>query len=165
MLLEDVQVKRSTDKNTNKVLNNVWKVIGPGGGGGVLKPTVSPFDENFVITHCDMTAAYVSLDGGMNWNMKNLDNVPEDIEFDPADPKTVYIATKGFLYSEDRGSGISMLLRSVDKGGKWRIIFPDVSKSKKVERLQSTNLKPSEIIDGALDGTIQKVKVDLKLSD
>jgi len=32
-----------------------WKVIGPGGGGGVFLPTISPFDENLVLTHCDMT--------------------------------------------------------------------------------------------------------------
>ena len=137
-----------------------WSVIGPGGGGGVLKPTVSPFDENFVMTHCDMTAAYISHSGGKNWEMKNLWNVPDDFEFDPIDPNTVYIATRGFLYSEDRGSGISLLLRSDDRGEKWRIIFPDVSRTKKIERLQSTSIKASEIIDGALDGTIQKVRVD-----
>jgi len=137
-----------------------WSVIGPGGGGGVLKPTVSPFNENFVMTHCDMTAAYVSHNGGKNWEMKNLYNVPDDFEFDPDDSNTVYIATRGFLHSEDRGSGISMLLRSVDKGSTWQIIFPDVSKTKKNELLQSTFLKPSEIIEGALDGTIQKIRVD-----
>jgi photosystem II stability/assembly factor-like uncharacterized protein len=144
-------------------LNNTsgqWTIIGPGGGGGVLKPTISPFNENFVFTHCDMTAAYVSHDGGLDWKMKNVWNVPDDFEFDPVDSNTVYIATRGFLHSEDRGSGISLLLRSEDKGEKWKIIYPDVKRSRKVERLQSTNLKPSEIIEGALDGTIQKVKVD-----
>ena len=137
-----------------------WKVLGPGGGGGVLKPTVSPFDENFVMTHCDMTAAYVSHDGGKNWKMKNLGNVPDDFEFDPADPNTVYAATRGFLHSEDRGSGISMLLRSDDRGSSWRIIFPNVERAVKVERLQSTSLKPSDIMAGAINGTIQKVRVD-----
>jgi hypothetical protein len=151
---------KTIDNNINKIQEKGWKVIGPGGGGGVLKPTVSPFDENFVLTHCDMTAVYVSIDGGKNWKVKNLWNVPDDFEFDPADPNTVYAATKGFPYSEDRGSGISLLLRSDDKGEKWKIVFPDVSKSKKVERLQSTNLKASELIEGALDGTIQIVKVD-----
>ena len=145
----------------SKLGNDIsWRVIGPGGGGGVLKPTVSPFDENFVMTHCDMTGVYISHNGGRNWHMKNLWNVPDDFEFDPVDSSAVYIATRGFLHSEDRGSGISLLLRSDDKGEKWRIIFPDVSKSKKVERLQSTSLKPSDLIDGALNGTIQKVKVD-----
>lgn len=112
------------EKSKEQLLSHEWKVIGPGGGGGVLKPTVSPFDENFVMTHCDMTAAYVSLDGGRNWKMKNLGNVPDDFEFDPVDANTVYIATRGFLHSEDRGSGISTLLRSDDKGVTWRIIFP-----------------------------------------
>jgi photosystem II stability/assembly factor-like uncharacterized protein len=160
LLIEGCSGNRAAGDIKGVSENNTWKVIGPGGGGGVLKPTISPFDENFVMTHCDMTGAYVSLDGGSNWKMKNLGNVPDDFEFDPVDPDRVYIATRGFLHSEDRGSGISMLLRSDDKGGKWRIIYPDVSRSKRVERLQSTSLKPSDLIDGALDGTIQKVCVD-----
>lgn len=139
----------------------VWNVIGPGGGGGVMKPTVSPFDEKMVMTHCDMTAAYLSTDGGENWEMKNLWNVPDDFEFDPVDSATVYVATKGFRYGEDRGSGFSMLYRSIDKGRNWEIVFPDVKKARKgFENLQSYDLKPSQVIDGAFDGTIEKVAVD-----
>ncbi len=138
-----------------------WEVIGPGGGGGVMKPTISPFDENFVLTHCDMTAAYLSTDGGKNWDMKNLWNVPDDFEFDPADPNTLYVATRGFRYGEDRGSGFSMVYRSSDKGVHWKIVFPDVKKAGKgFEKLQSYDLNPSEVIDGAIDGTVEKVAVD-----
>src|SRR4051794_23869843 len=32
-----------------------WKVIGPGGGGTMISPTVSPHDPNVVVEHCDMT--------------------------------------------------------------------------------------------------------------
>jgi photosystem II stability/assembly factor-like uncharacterized protein len=162
VLFETGCIKNTSDQQNNTDSEQTeWKVIGPGGGGGVLKPTISPFDENFVMTHCDMTAAYVSLDGGENWNMKNLWNVPEDFEFDPGDPNTVYAATKGFRYGEDRGSGLSTLLRSVDKGKSWEIVYPDVSKAKKeLEWLQNYDYLPSEIIDGAIDGTIEKVAVD-----
>ena len=139
---------------------NSWRVIGPGGGGGVLKPTVSPFDDNFVMTHCDMTAAYLSLDGGENWKMKNLWTVPEDFEFDPVDQHTVYVATRGYRHSEDRGSGLSLLYRSENQGESWRIIYPDMDRAKEIDRLQNTDYLPSEIIDGALDGTIDKVVVD-----
>lgn len=139
---------------------NQWRVIGPGGGGGVLKPTVSPFNENFVMTHCDMTAAYVSHNGGQSWKMKNLWNVPDDFEFDPVDSNRAYIATRGFLHSEDRGSGISLLLSSDDRGESWKIIYPDISVAKKVENIQSSSIMPSEIIKNAVDGTIQKVEVD-----
>lgn len=146
--------------NQDKAGLNEWRVIGPGGGGGVLLPTISPFNESFVLAHCDMTGMYITLNGGESWKMKNLWNVPDDFEFDPVDSNSLYVATRGFLHSEDRGSGISLLLRSDDRGEHWRIIYPDVAKSKKVERLQSTSLLPSEIIDGAPDATIQKVKVD-----
>jgi photosystem II stability/assembly factor-like uncharacterized protein len=137
----------------------IWTVLGPGGGGGVMKPTVSPFNEDLVLTHCDMTATYLSHNGGKSWKMKNLWNVPDDFEFDPVDSNTVYAATRGFIHSEDRGSGISLLLKSENSGEKWRIIYPEVTKIKQVEMLQSTSLMPSSIIEGAIDGTIQKVKV------
>lgn len=152
--------KQSVSDGRTGTVQNSWKVIGPGGGGGVLKPTISPFNPNFVLAHCDMTGTYVTTNGGMSWKMKNLWNVPDDFEFDPSDSSTVYVATRGFLHSEDRGSGISLLLRSSDKGETFTIIYPDVKKSKKIERLQSTGSKPSDLIEGALDGTIQKVKVD-----
>ncbi len=152
-------IKKAVDENANIGQENSWRVIGPGGGGGVLKPTVSPFNENFVMTHCDMTGVYISQNGGQSWKMKNLWNVPDDFEFDPSDSATVYIATRGFLHSEDRGSGISLLLRSEDSGERWRIIYPEVSESGKVGKLQSTGLLPSALIDGAIDGTIQKIKV------
>ncbi len=140
--------------------DDAWRVIGPGGGGGVMKPTISPFDENIVMTHCDMTAAYLSLDGGENWKMKNLWTVPEDFEFDPVDPATIYVATRGYRHSEDRGSGLSILYRSVNRGESWKIIYPDMDKAKDIDRLQNSDLLPSGIIEGALDGTIDKVSVD-----
>jgi len=138
--------QRNSMDEGEKPQTGQWKVIGPGGGGGVLKPAVSPFNEDFVLTHCDMTAVYVSHNGGQTWKMKNLWNVPDDFEFDPVDSNIVYAATRGFLHSEDRGSGISLLLRSEDQGESWQIVYPEVAKSKKVEKLQSTSIMPSEII-------------------
>ena len=161
MLISSCQNRSDTLGQVNIISGSkTWKVIGPGGGGGVLKPTISPFDENFVMTHCDMTAAYLTLDGGENWKMKNLWTVPEDFEFDPVDQQTLYVATRGYRYSEDRGSGMSMLFRSENRGETWRIVYPDLERVKKSERLQNSDYLPSEIIDGALDGTIDKVKVD-----
>lgn len=137
-----------------------WRVIGPGGGGGVSKPTVSPFDEKLVLTHCDMTGAYITHDGGESWRMFNLWTVPTDFEFDPLDPNTIYVATRGYRHSEDRGSGLSMLFRSRDRGQRWMIIYPDIEKAVKVKNLQSKDLLPSEIIPGAFDGSIDVVQVD-----
>ena len=107
-----------------------------------------------------MTGAYISHNGGTDWRMFNLWTVPDDFEFDPVNPNTVYTATRGYRYSEDRGSGLSILYRSEDKGKHWRIIYPDVSKAKNVSKLQGTDYLPSEIIEGAFDGSIEKVEVD-----
>jgi photosystem II stability/assembly factor-like uncharacterized protein len=137
-----------------------WQVIGPGGGGGIFLPTISPFDPKIIMTHCDMTAAYITYDGGENWRMLNLWTVPTDFEFDPVDPNTIYAANRGSLHDEDRGSGLGLLYRSEDQGKRWRVIYPDISKAKPVEKLQSQDLLPSQIIEGALDGTIQKICVD-----
>lgn len=151
----------STEKQPDSK-QQAWKVIGPGGGGGVFLPVISPFDENIVLSHCDMTGAYISYNGGTNWRMFNLWTVPVDFEFDPVNPSTIYTATRGYRHSEDRGSGLSALYRSEDNGKHWRIIYPDVSsaRNKKLRNLQSTDLLPSQIIDGAFDGTIEKVQVD-----
>lgn len=161
LLIAACDIKNQTmDQEESPMASKPWTVIGPGGGGGVLLPTISPFDENLLLTHCDMTAAYISKDGGQNWRMFNLWTVPDDFEFDPVNPNTIYTATRGYRYSEDRGSGLSILYRSEDQGGRWRIIYPDIRKAKKVKNLQATDLLPSEFIEGAIDGCIDKVKVD-----
>ncbi|MEO6961729.1 MAG: hypothetical protein ABIY90_07170 [Puia sp.] len=137
-----------------------WRVIGPGGGGGVFLPTISPFDDQLVLTHCDMTGAYISHNGGKDWRIFNLWTVPNDFAFDPVNPNVLYTATHGYRYAEDRGSGMSMLYRSEDKGKHWRIIYPALNEIKKADHLQSLDLLPSQIAVGAWDATIEKVAVD-----
>jgi hypothetical protein len=39
-----------------------WTIIGLG-GGGTMMPTISPHDPKIVVEHCDMTGAYITLDG------------------------------------------------------------------------------------------------------
>ncbi|HLA40529.1 MAG TPA: hypothetical protein VJ417_11045 [Candidatus Glassbacteria bacterium] len=137
-----------------------WEVVGPGGGGGMFLPTFSPHDKNLILEHCDMTAAYISQDGGSSWRTLNLWNVPEAFEFDPKDPEAIYVAVRGFSYSEDRGSGLSVLYRSQDRGKTWQAVYPDVSKAIFQGELQAEDLLPSQIVDGAFDGTIERVQVD-----
>jgi len=150
----------TTKELPDTLKKQAWKVLGPGGGGGVFLPTISPFDENIVLTHCDMTGAYISYNAGNDWRMFNLWTVPVDFEYDPVNPNTIYTATRGYRYSEDRGSGLSIVYRSEDKGKHWHIIYPDVSKAKRVDRLQNKDLLPSQIVEGTFDGTVEKIEVD-----
>jgi hypothetical protein len=67
-----------------------WTIIGPGGGGTMIAPTISPHDPNIVVEHCDMTGAYITHDGGRSWRMFNLRSVVSVFAFDPRNPRVIY---------------------------------------------------------------------------
>ena len=49
-----------------------WTILGPGGGGTMVDPTISPHDSRLVVERCDMTGAYITTDAGSSWRMFNL---------------------------------------------------------------------------------------------
>src|ERR1700733_14749620 len=51
---------------------DAWKIIGPGGGGTMASPTISPNDPKVIVLRCDMTGAYITHNGGLSWRMFNL---------------------------------------------------------------------------------------------
>jgi len=92
-----------------------WRIIGPGGGGTMIAPTISPHDANLVVEHCDMTGAYITHDGGLSWRMFNLRAVVNTFAFDPKNANVIY-------------AGNAALWRSEDQGRSWSMIFPDPHK-------------------------------------
>src|SRR5712691_11219499 len=102
-------------------LTSVWaerpgnfRVIGPGGGGAMFNPTISPLDVNTVLVSCDMTGSYITHDGGQTWRMFSLRGVVDFFVFDPLDPKTMYAHAAG-------------LWRSTDGGEQWNLVYPSPS--------------------------------------
>jgi photosystem II stability/assembly factor-like uncharacterized protein len=91
---------------------DAWRIIGPGGGGTMIAPTISPHDSNIVLEHCDMTGGYVTLDGGLSWRLFSLRTVIETFAFDPQNAKIIY-------------AGNAALWRSEDTGRTWRMLFPN----------------------------------------
>src|SRR5881227_2091631 len=104
-----------------------FRIIGPGGGGAMFHPTVSPHDLNTVLASCDMTGAYISHDGGRSWRMFNLGGPMAFFIFDPVDPKIIYAKTAAGPPSmkHDRPPSSSALFRSVDSGITWRRVRTD----------------------------------------
>jgi photosystem II stability/assembly factor-like uncharacterized protein len=96
--------------------NDAWRVIGPGGGGTMIGPTISPHDPNLVVEHCDMTGAYITTDGGLSWRIFNLRGVANTFAFDPGDAKVIY-------------AGNYALWRSEDGGKTWSMVLPDPSRN------------------------------------
>ncbi len=103
--------KKPAVSNAGSSAGAAWKVIGPGGGGSIFEPTVSPFNPEHAFVRCDMTGSYVTRDGGANWRMFNLRGVVLDFEFDPLDSLTVYACNSG-------------LYRSTDGGVRWSLLHP-----------------------------------------
>ena len=68
-------VERTTGNATAGPRLDRWEIIGPGGGGTMTHPTISPHDPNVVLVGCDMTGAYITYDGGESWRMFNLGTV------------------------------------------------------------------------------------------
>ena len=89
-----------------------WRIIGPGGGGATMLPTISPHDPRVVLVACDMTGAYVTENGGDSWRMFNLGTAVSSFAFDPTDRNVIY-------------AGTAALWRSADRGRTWRMVFPD----------------------------------------
>ncbi len=93
-----------------------WKVFGPGGGGTMIAPTISPHDSRLVVEHCDMTGGYVTHDNGQSWCMFNLRGGINVFAFDPAAPSVIY-------------AGNAALWRSSDFGRTWKMLFPSPARN------------------------------------
>src|SRR5450755_3564381 len=88
-----------------------WRIVGPGGGGSLFLPTVSPHDSRTALAACDMTGAYLTHDGGATWRIFNLGEPVQFFLFDPIDAKVIYAKALG-------------VFRSGDGGEAWRRFFP-----------------------------------------
>jgi len=81
----------------------------------MFAPAISSADPNLMMVNCDMSAAYLSTDGGQNWKMLHYDQVRGNIScrpaFHPTDPRTIYAASgsEGIKVSHDQGAHWDLL--------------------------------------------------------
>ena len=84
-----------------------WEPLGLSGGGGMFSPAISPADPNLMMLNCDMSAAYISEDGGHHWRMIHQAQLRTDTQcrlgFHPSDHNVIYASSSGRLkISRDR---------------------------------------------------------------
>jgi photosystem II stability/assembly factor-like uncharacterized protein len=128
-----------------------FKVVGPGGGGAMFHPTVSPHNPNTVLIACDMTGAYITHDGGKSWRMFNLRGVVDFFAFDPKDSKTIYAHATG-------------LWRSTDGGEQWDLVYPHPSAIKGV-KMSSDHSDEAIVADPDTLGRISALAIDPENTD
>src|SRR6266550_445375 len=123
-----------------------FKVLGPGGGGAMFNPTISPHDPNTVLVSCDMTGAYITHDGGQSWRMFNLRGVVRFFVFDPLDPKVMYAQATG-------------LWRSTDAGDTWKLVYPKPEKITTIV-MRADHADEKLVADPDPLGTISAMAID-----
>ncbi|MHB8900858.1 MAG: WD40/YVTN/BNR-like repeat-containing protein, partial [Thermoguttaceae bacterium] len=78
-----------------------WEPIGLSGGGGMFTPAISPADPDLAMLNCDMSAAYLSHDGGRNWRMIHQAQLRTDTRcrpaFHPTDRNVIFASSSGQL--------------------------------------------------------------------
>src|SRR5437588_3686960 len=89
-----------------------WEPVGLSGGGAMFTPAISPLDANLMMLNCDMSAAYLSEDGGHSWRMLNHLQLHSDTEcrpaFHPVNRDIIFASSGGELrVSRDRGKTFS----------------------------------------------------------
>jgi len=99
-----------------------WRRLGPGGGGSMFNPTVSPHDPNTAIVTCDMTGQYVTRNGGRSWRMCHLMVWCDCFAFDPVDAKRIYAGSNA-LYATD------------DFGESWQMVWPGAHEKRETHLL------------------------------
>lgn len=123
-----------------------WQVIGPGGGGGIFSPTISPHDTKSVLASCDMTGAYVSHDGAQSWRMFHLGGSVSFFLFDSIDPKVIYVKTSAGVaqMAYDRSVSSSALFRSADAGMTWKLLRADSASKQPSGSMTALAVDPSD---------------------
>lgn len=123
-----------------------WQTIGPGGGGALFLPTVSPTDPNRVLVACDMTGAYISDNAGQSWRMFNLRGRVRFFAFDPHDASVIYAASVG-------------LWRSADAGRTWQLAYPNPKSITGIARAND-HAGESLMTNGQSSGQITALAID-----
>lgn len=74
-----------------------WKPIGIAGGGSLFAPAISPVSPKRVMINSDMSAAYLSADGGHSWRMIHHAQLGGNTRcrpvFHPLDENTIFAAS------------------------------------------------------------------------
>jgi photosystem II stability/assembly factor-like uncharacterized protein len=130
---------------TNPSFDPHFRPVGPGGGGALFAPAISPHDPRRLLVACDMTGSYISHDGGESWRMFNLQGQVRFFVFDPKDRNVLYAASVG-------------LWRSTNGGETWNLIDPDPERVTAIQ--QTSDDAEVSLVTASPHGAVTALAVD-----
>jgi len=86
-----------------------WTPSGICGGGAMYSPAISAVDPKMMMINCDMSAAYLTYDGGHTWRMQHYSQINSSTAcrpaFHPTDANIIYAAGgwQGLKISRNKG--------------------------------------------------------------
>ena len=96
-------------------ISNLWQPVGLSGGGAIFTPAISPVDSKLMMLNCDMSAAYISQDGGLNWKMIHYSQLRASTQCRPA----FHPSVAEIVYAANGYAGLKI---SRDCGERWENI-------------------------------------------
>ena len=86
-----------------------WEPLGLAGNGGTFSPAISPVDPKLMMVNCDMSGAYLTHDGGRNWQMIHCSQLRSSTRCRPAlhptDARIIFAAQSGHGMKVSRDGG------------------------------------------------------------
>ncbi len=127
-----------------------WKELGPD-GGDARSLAYDPHNPDRILLGTSSGQLYESEDAGKTWLRlaqigEGDDYVLDNIAFDPADSKTIYVA----VWSVERQRDAGDLYVTHDSGKTWKTI--ESMRGKSIRALTIAPSNPKILVAGALDG-------------
>lgn len=123
---------------------SAFRPLGPGGGGGMYVPSISPYDANLVFVASDMGGVYRSEDGGGHWRL-----IPfgQGLQFTQVSPPMAHLPGRIAWVT-----GRTRITVSSDRGKTWRTQPEGPWKNAPVTRIAAVPGTPDVVLAGTQDG-------------
>jgi len=96
-----------------------WVPVGPGGGGAMYAPAISPHNPNLMFISCDMSGVYRSTDGGASWTMLDYRQIHYSQMFTPV----FHPSNANIMWDDDSRDWAYFIRRSTDGGITWNEVW------------------------------------------
>jgi hypothetical protein len=100
---------------------SVWVSRGPGGGGAVFAPTMSPHQPSEAFVSCDMGGLYRTGDLGASWSLLDF----RQIRGSGQGCQVQFTSDPDILYAIDCSNDLTVPTRSTDRGASWAQLVAD----------------------------------------